>query len=236
MSETRPFNEIKLQWLSLLTQDGTLSSTAVVVAVYIVTTHYNQEKGYAWPSYETIAKATCKNAKTIQRAVKELETFWFTIKRGNGLGHSTEFAPSQISIIAASDLREKNDKIVPLHSRKGRQNGPERMTNSSRQGGQNCPPKKETKSNKEKRKHVASQINRCFPRIFIPKDSHNAQAWQDWLQDRKLPSLEKMRPLEHAYGRPGFVLPATYPPSDLQMAQHIQAHLVAGIAPLSLVV
>jgi len=71
MSERRPFREIKLQWLQLLSRDGELSDCAKCVALYIVTTHLNGRTEKAWPSYQTIADATGKSVKTIQRAVND---------------------------------------------------------------------------------------------------------------------------------------------------------------------
>jgi len=172
MSETRPFNEIKLQWLSLLTQDKNLSTTAIAIAVYIVTTHYNSERNCAWPSYQTIADATGRNEKTVQRAVRELEAYWFTVKRGNGLGHSTEFAPSHASIITATHKREKTDKIVPLHPPKGGQNCSKRVTKPSYKGGQN-----------HKTHGVdLDQISRNFSRFNL-ENMHNIDVWENGSSD-----------------------------------------------------
>lgn len=76
MTEPRPFREIKLQWLQLLSCDRDLSDSARSVALYIVTTHLNGHTQKAWPSYQTIADATGKSVKTIQRAIRELEAFY----------------------------------------------------------------------------------------------------------------------------------------------------------------
>jgi hypothetical protein len=73
MSGARPFRDVKLQWLQQLSCDKGLSDNARSVALYIVTTHLNGHTEKAWPSYQTIAEATGKSVKTIQRAVRELE-------------------------------------------------------------------------------------------------------------------------------------------------------------------
>ena len=70
MSECRPFREVKLQWLQQLSCDADLSDGAKCVALYIITTHLNGHTEKAWPSYQTIAEATGKSVKTIQRAVR----------------------------------------------------------------------------------------------------------------------------------------------------------------------
>lgn len=152
------FNSVKLQWLTLLCQDESLSSTAVVVALYVVTVHYNQDKGKAWPSFATIAHATGKSIKTVQRAIKELDGTWFDIERGNGHGHSTTYAPSNASVLAAISLRQKHDKVVHLLPMKGGHACPERVSESSPQGGRESPPNPETESKNEKQRDCLSNL------------------------------------------------------------------------------
>lgn len=120
MSECRPFREVKPQWLQQLSCDANLNDGAKCVALYIITTHLNGHTERAWPSYQTIAEATGKSVKTIQRAVRELEVNgWFQVQRGNGVWHNTEYRPSPPSIIRASESREKTDKIVTLYPAEG---------------------------------------------------------------------------------------------------------------------
>ncbi len=225
MTSPRPFNEIKLQWLALLSQDKELSSTAIVVALYIITVHYNQERGKAWPSYETIAQATGKTAKTVQRAIKELEKFWLSVKRGNGLGHSTEFAPSQKSIIAATELREKNDKIVTLRLPKGGQKRSGRVTDLSSKGRQICHPKKAIESNNEERGRGAGSRIKRFPRIFVEADSPQFMAWNNWLPQVGFSKIEALLPIETRYGVAGCCLPDRYPPKDQTEWPELIKHL-----------
>ena len=149
MSGVRPFRDVKLQWLQQLSCDKDLSDSARSVALYIITTHLNGHTEKAWPSYQTIADATGKSVKTIQRAVRELEVKgWFEVQRGNGVGHNTEYRPSAASILRASDSREKTGKVVTLYPDKGGQNRPERRSDLSSEGGQICPP------NLEKEKYI----------------------------------------------------------------------------------
>jgi len=144
MSGARPFRDVKLQWLQQLSCDKDLSDSARSVALYIITTHLNGHTEKAWPSYQTIANATGKSVKTIQRAVRELEVKgWFEVQRGNGVGHNTEYRPSAASILRALDAREKTDKVVTLYPDKGGQNRPERRSDLSGEGGQICPPNRE---------------------------------------------------------------------------------------------
>ncbi|WP_235938520.1 helix-turn-helix domain-containing protein [Endobacterium cereale] len=144
MGTPRAFRDVKLQWLQQLSCDKDLSDNARSVALYIVTTHLNGHTGKAWPSYQTIAEATGKSVKTIQRAIRELETSdWFEIRRGNGIGHNTEYRPSAVSILRASDARKKTDKVVTLYLGEGGQNRLERRSDVSGEGGQICPPNPE---------------------------------------------------------------------------------------------
>ena len=122
MSGARPFRDVKLQWLQQLSCDTGLSDSARSVALYIITTHLNGHTEKAWPSYQTIADATGKSVKTIQRAVRELEVKgWFEVQRGNGVGHNTEYRPSAASTLRASGAREKTDRIVTLYPDEGGQ-------------------------------------------------------------------------------------------------------------------
>jgi hypothetical protein len=103
----------------------------------------------AWPSYQTIADATGKSVKTIQRAIRELETSgWFEIWRGNGIGHNTEYRPFAASMLRASNAREKTDKVVTLYPGAGGRNRPARRSDVSGEGGQKCLP------NPEKKKYI----------------------------------------------------------------------------------
>lgn len=215
MSNIRPFNKIKLQWLALLSQDKSLSSTAIQVALYIITVHYNQDRGKAWPSYSTIAQAVGKNTKTVQRAIKELEINWLFVKRGNGLGHSTEFSPSQKSILAATELREKNDKIVTLRRPKGGQKCPKRVTYLSGQGGQNCPPKKAIESRYESN-----------ARLFVEVSSFQAADWELWLKAQGLQKLQDLLPMEVRSSKHCFYLPSRFPPKDQNESERFRRNLL----------
>ncbi|WP_258045493.1 helix-turn-helix domain-containing protein [Mesorhizobium sp. NBSH29] len=134
MSGMRPFRDLKLQWLQQLSCDKGLSDSARSVALYIITTHLNGHTEKAWPSYQTIADATGKSVKTIQRAVRELEVKgWFEVQRGNGVGHNTEYRPSAASILRASDAPKRRTKLSPFTLTKA--------VKFVRKGGQICPAK-----------------------------------------------------------------------------------------------
>lgn len=78
----RPFRDVKLQWLQELICDRDLSDSARSVVLYIITTHLNGHTEKAWPFNQTIADATGKSVKTIQRTVGELVTSgWFEVQR-----------------------------------------------------------------------------------------------------------------------------------------------------------
>ncbi len=155
MSDLRPFKDIKLQWLMLLSCDASLSDAAVRVALYIVTRHMNGRSEKAWPSHQTIATAIGKSTKTVQRAVAALEKKWFDLERGNGSRISTRYSPSEPSVQQANKEREKGDKIVHLHPNKGGQNCPQRVTKMSSEGGQKCPPNLEKELRKELNAHAS---------------------------------------------------------------------------------
>lgn len=65
----------------------------------------------AWPSYQTIADATGKSVKTIQRAIRELEdTEWLDVRRGNGTG------PEALAGIDAAMKRIKAATLAEMPS------------------------------------------------------------------------------------------------------------------------
>ncbi|MBL4940027.1 MAG: helix-turn-helix domain-containing protein [Colwellia sp.] len=202
MTQPLPFNKVKLQWLALLSQDNALSSTAIVIALYIITVHFNQIKGKAWPSYATIAKATGKTVKTVQRAIHELDGRWLNVKRGNGLGHSSEFSPNEISIQAATAMCKKRDNVVSLHPVEGGHKHPQRETFLSEKGGQKCPPNPETESRNEIR-----------ARLFVEFDSAQALSWNEWLSIYDMECLETLFPTVIQYSRSGCYMPSRYPPT-----------------------
>ena len=220
MTECRPFREVKLQWLQQLSCDGELSDSAKCVALYIVTTHLNGHTAKAWPSYQTIADATGKSVKTIQRAVRELEAKdWLEVQRGNGIGHNTEYRPSASTILRASGAREKTDKIVTLYSDEGGQIRPQRRSDLSSEGGQICPPNLEKeKINKPNPREDAPprvETRRAVPLVFVAEaQAKQIGQWRDWLARNHLPSLEKLELRTRNSGRPGYHLPGYWPPDE----------------------
>lgn len=218
MSECRPFREVKLQWLQQLSCDADLSDSAKCVALYIVTTHLNGHTEKAWPSYQTIADATGKSVKTIQRAVRELEVKgWFEVQRGNGVGHNTEYRPSAPSIIRASGAREKTDKVVTLYPAEGGQIRPIRRSEMSREGGQICPPnlEKEKINKPNPREATMPRVEpwRAIPLVFVAETQlQQISQWRKWLIDQGMPALEKLELRTMKCGKYGYALPGHWPP------------------------
>lgn len=242
MNASYSFREVKLQWLQQLSCNRDLSDNAKTVALYIVTTHLNGHTEKAWPSYKTIADATGKSVKTVQRAIKDLELYgWFKVQRGNGIGHNTEYRPSAETILRASKAREKTDKIVPLYPAKGGQNRPARRSDLSSQRGQICPPNPEKeKINKlNTREGQASQLHDYLPiALVFLFDHQSAQLaqWRDWLQRHGFMSLEELGTKSVKSGRTGYVLPGYWPPDpdsereveSLIFFRRRSAHMVQG--------
>jgi DNA-binding transcriptional regulator YhcF (GntR family) len=220
MSARRPFREVKLQWLQQLSCDGNLSDNAKCVALYIVTTHLNGHTEKAWPSYQTIADATGKSVKTIQRAVRELEIKgWFEVQRGNGVRHNTEYWPSAASIIRASASREKTDKIVTLYPGKGGQVRPQRWSDVSDEGGQICPPNPEKekiyKPNPREDAPPRVETRRAVPLVFVANTRvDQIQQWKSWLRQRGMPPLEMLALKTVRSGQTGYLLPGNWPRAD----------------------
>ncbi|MGU3398259.1 helix-turn-helix domain-containing protein [Brucellaceae bacterium D45D] len=220
MSAPYSFREVKLQWLQQLSCDRDLSDNAKCVALYIVTTHLNGHTEKAWPSYKTIADATGKSVKTVQRAIKDLELLgWFEVVRGNGVGHNTEYRPSAGTILRASNAREKTDKIVTLYPAKGGQNRPARRSDLSVEGRQICPPnpEKEKINKPNARVGEAPQVGGYPPiALVFVSDQQAAQLsqWSDWLQRHGLMSLEELGTRSVKSGRSGYALPGYWPPGS----------------------
>lgn len=227
MSELRPFREVQLQWLSQLVQDQDLSPRAVQIAAYIVLEHYNHKVGKAWPSFNRISKALGVTKKTVQRAISELNGKWFEITRGNGLTHSTEYVPTKQTHATAQRLREtqeagKRDNIVTLRKKYRGQICPERRTELSDKGGQNCPPnkKKEQKEKLMPREDGDGAVN--MRQHFVPSGICFVRDWNDRLEEHRLARLDRLLPEETHEGRRGYWLPALVPAdraSDLWVAQ-----------------
>lgn len=220
MTNHRPFREVKLQWLQQLSCDKDLSDSARSVALYIVTTHMNGHTEKAWPSYQTIADATGKSVKTIQRAIRELEAKeWFDVRRGNGIGHNTEYRPSALSILRASEAREKTDRIVTLRPNEGGQIRPRRQSDLSGKGGQICPPnpvkEKIYKPNAREGSLVSSDVQHAVPAIFLA-DTKTAQVlqWQKWLGSHDLGTLDALSVRAMVNGKTGYRLPGHWPPAE----------------------
>ncbi|WP_428414999.1 helix-turn-helix domain-containing protein [Pararhizobium sp.] len=220
MSECRPFKEVKLQWLQQLSCDADLSDSAKCVALYIITTHLNGHTEKAWPSHQTIADATGKSVKTVQRAVRELEIKeWFEVKRGNGVGHNTEYRPSAPSIIRASGAREKTDKIVTLYPAEGGQIRPIRQPEMSREGGQICPPNLEKEKIKKPNPRETApprvEPRRALPLVFVAETQlQQISQWCNWLIDQGMPGLEKFELRTMKCGKYGYALPGHWPPDS----------------------
>jgi DNA-binding transcriptional regulator YhcF (GntR family) len=216
----RPFRDVKLQWLQQLSCDKDLSDNARSVALYIVTTHLNGHTQKAWPSYQTIADATGKSVKTIQRAVRELEVKgWFEVQRGNGVGHNTEYSPSAASILRATDAREKTDKVVTLYPDKGGQNHPARRSDVSSEEGQICPPnpekKKIYKPNPREDAPPCVETRRAIPLVFVAQTkTKQIEQWHTWLHRHGFPSLEALCLRIIKADKPGYGLPGYWPPGE----------------------
>ncbi|GAB3441394.1 helix-turn-helix domain-containing protein [Insolitispirillum peregrinum] len=228
MRARRPFRDVKLQWLQLLSCDPGLSDCAKTVALYIITTHMNGHTEKAWPSYQTIADATGKSVKTIQRAVRDLENAgWFEVQRGNGVNHNTVYTPAEASILRACAAREKTDKIVPLRPEKGGQPCPQRGTNSSLKGGQNCPPNLENEKINKPNAPAREAEPPCpsSPVVFVAETRQAQLAqWRAWLTQNHHPGLEALNLRTSHRGQPGFALPSYWPPREAD------ATIVAWIA------
>jgi len=220
MRGMRPFREVKLQWLQQLSCDGDLNDSARSVALYIVTTHLNGHTEKAWPSYQTIADATGKSVKTIQRAVRELEIKgWLEVRRGSGIGHNTEYRPSTVSILHASDAREKTDKIVTLYPNEGGQIRPARRSDVSGEGGQICPPnpEKEKIHKPNPREDAAPRVEtrRAIPLVFVAATKVvQVEQWRIWLRHHGIPSFEALGVRTMRAGKAGYILPGYWPPDD----------------------
>ncbi|WP_154721285.1 helix-turn-helix domain-containing protein [Ciceribacter sp. T2.26MG-112.2] len=220
MTNHRPFREVKLQWLQQLSCDKELSDNARSVALYIVTTHMNGHTEKAWPSYQTIADATGKSVKTIQRAIRELEAKeWFDVRRGNGTGHNTEYRPSALSILRASEAREKTDRIVTLRPNDGGQIRPRRQSHLSDKGGHIRPPNPEKekiyKPNAREECSVSTGMQPAVPAIFVA-DTRTEQVlqWQKWLGLHGLGTLDVVDVRASKDGKAGYRLPGHWPPGD----------------------
>jgi hypothetical protein len=168
----------------------------------------------------TIADATGKSVKTIQRAVRELEVKgWLEVQRGNGVGHDMEYRPSAASILRASDAREKTDKVVTLCPNEGGQNRPERRSDVSSEGGQICPPNLEKekiyKPNPREDTPPRVETRRAVPLVFVAETKvDQVEQWRTWLHRHGFPSIDALGMRTVKTGKPGYALPSYWPPGE----------------------
>lgn len=241
MSKLRPFNEVKLQWLSLLLQDYSLSPRAMQIAAYIVVAHYNHDAGKAWPSYGFLAKTLDINKKTVQRSISELEVEWFEVTRGNGVGNSTEYVPSKQSHAKAQKFRQiqerkKRDNIVHDGDVEGGQICPKRMSKLSKRGWQKCPPNKETKKRKEKKASnmaLPDEDHSNHSPAFVERYSVFERQWNEMLRRYGCHELDQLfEEVKNEVGRTGYMLPTRWPPvgPEAQQALLKEWSLIEGAA------
>jgi len=219
MPDTLPFCKIKLQYLSEMAIDPELGDQAFRIISYLALHHADHETGEARPTFETIAKATGRDPKSVKRALNKAEAAgYLEIERGTNIGNSSRYRPTKPALESATERRKEQDKIVPLSRSRGGQNCPTRGTDMSGKGGHKRPPNLD-QGLKEKTREPEF--------VFVPTSSKAAQEWQD-LCDRHIGTrlvrlVGEVGPVE----KRGFLLPSFWPPADRSewpaMARHLQA-------------
>lgn len=206
MPELLPFCKIKLQYLSEMASDPELCDQAFRIISFLALHHADHETGEARPTFETIAKATGRNPKSVKRALQKAEASgYLEIERGTNIGNSSRYRPTKAAVARATERRKEQDKIVPLSRSRGGQNCPARGTDMSGKGGHKRPPNLD-QGLKEKTREPDF--------VFVPTGSKAAQEWQD-LCDRHIGTrlvhvVGEVGPI----GRRGFLLPSFWPPAD----------------------
>jgi len=105
----------KFRLLDAVHNDRRLSRADVCVAYFIINL-FNPDKGYAWPSQETLAELTGLNLRTVKRAVGRLVRFGIvTITFRGRPGRSNEYVPVFVKGVRAdTPLRTKGDSADTL--------------------------------------------------------------------------------------------------------------------------
>lgn len=91
-----------------------LNGTEMAVAVFLLD-HFNIERGYAWPTRETLAAEVGVSCVSVSRAIDRLETKgFFLIQRNKGRGISNRYAPVFNAKVAekVTRLSAKGNKVV----------------------------------------------------------------------------------------------------------------------------
>ena len=206
MPDSLPFCNIKLQYLSEIAMDPELGDQAFRIISYLALIHADHETGEARPTFETIAKATGRDSKSVKRALNKAEAAgYLEIERGTNIGNSSRYRPTQAALERATERRKEQDKIVPLSRSRGGQDCPVRGTDVSSKGGQKRPPNLDQEL-KEKTREPEF--------VFVPTASKAAQEWQD-LCDRYIGTrLVHLVGEVGSIGKRGFLLPSFWPPAD----------------------
>ena len=99
--------------------DRQVPAAGKMVGHYLLN-HYHPDKGYAWPSYDTIADDLNLPKKTVIRSVKRLEERgYFIVRRVNKPGRTLvnqyvpQFGVAQDEAVPSENVTEKGDTGVP---------------------------------------------------------------------------------------------------------------------------
>lgn len=224
MSDILPFCQVKLQYLLNLVLDQSLDDNAFRVAAYLALTHADHDTGECHPSFETIATALGRHAKSVKRALNKPEMArHLTVVRGTNRGNASRYRPTEDALRRATQRRREGDKIVPLSRTKGGQSCPPEGTYLSAKGGQERPTNRE----KEPRSRTAAPAPdlpdggqsgagtaasaQTGDLVFVSQSICFAREWNDRLAREGMASLDRSLPLVAHGGHRGFWLPARYP-------------------------
>ncbi|MCK8463020.1 hypothetical protein MUY35_04055 [Aliiroseovarius sp. S1339] len=239
MSELRPFNEVKLQWLRLLSQDKGLSARAVQVGLYLVMVRYNVRQKLAKTAHSVIADDLGICTKTVQRSIKELHGKWFLIEPGKNTSTPTTYQISPASHVEAHNLREeqeagKTDKIVHLRGASRGQKCLQRRTNVSSVSGQKRPPNIENPKLRKDQRTATDFPDGGQSALALEHAPSGGsifeREWDDRLRARGLPPLHECMSEQVHEGRRGYWLPGKWPGPKGSTLEQNQISIVVQMA------
>lgn len=197
--DRKALSRAKLNLRDQIREHADLGTTARLVGEQLVAKHVNSKNLEAWPSQETLGIALNLCARTIRRALKQLENVGI-IERVASRGRTTRYCFPEIDDAL---------NVVRGRTREG-QNGQVRRASLSGQRGQQRPttPKK----NPETIPSVSSG-DLSFPRFTVEIGGASESAWDEALGRQELPRLDSFELADTQDGKPVFVVPAPYPPN-----------------------
>jgi hypothetical protein len=114
----------KWAFMRRLVSDRRLSRADVAIA-FLLTDLFNERRGYAWPSFDWLAKAADVDRATVARAITRLVALgYFQREKGGGRGRANRYVPNfgddansgrGVPLSAGKGAHSRSETVAPIH-------------------------------------------------------------------------------------------------------------------------